>query len=118
MEIQIKLASYEEKSILRNLMELAQYDYSEYAAMMSMSMAFTDTNFWTITGRSRTVIRFWFVLPASLPASLWSRCTTSGPTTAMYTRSFWTSVAAPYANSGFKPHGEKENMLELELEVT
>jgi predicted acetyltransferase len=30
MEIQIKLASYEEKSILSNLMELEQCDYSEY----------------------------------------------------------------------------------------
>jgi hypothetical protein len=30
MNIDLKIAVYEEKSILRNLMELDQYDYSEY----------------------------------------------------------------------------------------
>lgn len=160
MEIQIKLASYEEKSILRNLMELAQYDYSEYDGYDVdehglYGYKYLD-HYWTDSDRYPFLVRAsgklaGFALvrvcdkkpDGSLVYSIgefcilkkyrrygigkelvahifsmfkgsWTIQTCDNNITA---QKFWAAVAAPYANSGFRPHSEREGMLELELEV-
>lgn len=160
MEIEIKLASYEEKSILRHLLELAQYDYSEYDGYDVdehglYGYKFLD-HYWTDADRypflvrasgklaGFALVRVYDKRPDNSPIysigefcilkkyrrhgigkelvehifstfkGSWTiqTCDTNVPA-----QKFWTSVAAPYSNSGFKPHAERENMLVLELEV-
>jgi len=160
MEIEIKLAAYEEKSILRNLMELAQYDYSEYDGYDVdehglYGYKFLD-HYWTDSDRYPFLVRVSGKLAGfalvrvydkrpdnsniysigeycilkkyrrrgvgqKLAAHIFTMfkggwtiqtCDNNIPA-----QSFWKSVTAPYPNSGFLPHSEREHMVELNFEV-
>ncbi|MDF2715641.1 MAG: acetyltransferase [Paenibacillus sp.] len=161
MDIEIKLASYEEKSILRNLMELAQYDYSEYDGSDVdehglYGYKFLD-HYWTDADRYPFLVRvsgklagFALVrvydkrpddsniysigefcilkkyrqqgIGRKLTAHIfsmfkggWTIQTCDNNRTA---QKFWAAVAAPYESSGFRPHRDRANMVELDFEVT